>query len=69
VHIAAARAGVLGHDMELFGNVMLEDDLVVDGLAYDGGGVRVPDAPGFGVRLDEAALDRYVTGARVVIER
>ena len=69
VHIAASRAGVLGHDMELFGNVMLEDDLIVDGLDYDGGRIRVPAAAGFGVQLDAAALDRYATAAPVVLAR
>jgi muconate cycloisomerase len=69
VHLGAARAGVLGHAMELFGHVMLEDDLVVDGLDYAGGRVRVPDAPGLGVELDEAALERYATGPAVVLAR
>ena len=67
VHIGAARAGVLGHAMELFGHVMMEDDLIVDPLDYSGGSVRVPHAPGLGVSLDEAALDRYATGAAVVL--
>lgn len=69
VHLGAARASLLGHAMELFGHVMLEDDLVVDGLDYAGGSVRVPDGPGLGVALDEDALDRYATGAPVVLER
>jgi muconate cycloisomerase len=69
VHLGAARASVLGHAMELFGHVMLEDDLVVEGLDYAGGRVRVPDGPGLGVALDEDALDRYATGAPVVLER
>lgn len=68
VHIGAARAGVLGHAMELFGHVMLEDDLIVDGLDYGNGQVRVPSGPGLGVELDEAALDRYATQATVVLQ-
>jgi muconate cycloisomerase len=67
VHIGAARAGMLGHAMELFGHVMLEDDLILEPLDYSGGRVRVPDGPGFGVGLDEAALDRYATAAPVVL--
>jgi muconate cycloisomerase len=61
VHIGAARAAVLGHAMELFGHVMMEDDLILEPLDYAGGQVRVPTAPGLGVALDEAALDRYAT--------
>lgn len=68
VHIGAARAGALGHAMELFGHVMLEDDLVTEPLDYSGGAVRVPSAPGLGVTLDEDALDRYATAAPIVIE-
>ena len=69
VHLGAARAAVLGHAMELFGNVMLEDDLIVEPLDYSDGHVRVPDGPGFGVVLDENALSRYQTAAAVVLER
>lgn len=69
VHLGAARADVLGHAMELFGHVMLEDDLILEPLDYAGGQVRVPAGPGLGVALDEAALDRYATAAPVVLSR
>jgi muconate cycloisomerase len=69
VHLGAARAAVLGHAMELFGHVMLEDDLVARPLEYSGGRVRVPSGPGFGVELDEAALERYATAPAVVLQR
>jgi muconate cycloisomerase len=69
VHLGAARAAVLGHAMELFGHVMLEDDLVAEGLDYAGGRVRVPEGPGLGVTLDEVALERYATAPPVVLER
>lgn len=67
VHLGAARAAQLGHAMELFGHVMMEDDLVVDGLDYSGGRVRVPDGPGLGVTLDVDALDRYLVAPPTVI--
>jgi muconate cycloisomerase len=63
VHVAAARAPALGHAIELFGHVMMEDDLIVEGLAYGSGDVRVPAGPGWGVTIDEAALERYATAA------
>jgi len=69
VHLGAARASVLGHAMELFGHVMLEDDLVLEPLDYTGGRVHVPPGSGLGVTLDEEALGRYATAAPVVIER
>jgi muconate cycloisomerase len=69
VHLGAARAAVLGHAMELFGHVMLEDDLIEEPLDYAGGRVRVPEGPGLGVALDLAALDRYATAGPVVLER
>jgi muconate cycloisomerase len=69
VQLGAARASLLGHAMELFGHVMLEDDLVLEPLDCSGGQVRVPEGPGFGVALDESALDRYATGAAVVLGR
>jgi muconate cycloisomerase len=69
IHLGAARASVLGHAMELFGHIMLEDDLVTTPIDYSGGRVRVPDAPGFGVTLDQAALELYATAAPVVVQR
>jgi muconate cycloisomerase len=68
VHLGAARASVLGHAMELFGHIMFEDDLILDGLDYSGGRVRLPEKPGLGVDLDEAGLDLYGTGPAVVLE-
>ncbi|MBM4336614.1 MAG: hypothetical protein FJ108_11985 [Deltaproteobacteria bacterium] len=69
VHLGASRASVLGHAMELFGHVMLEDDLILEPLRYANGRVQVPQGPGLGVELDVDALDRYATSAPVVIER
>jgi L-alanine-DL-glutamate epimerase-like enolase superfamily enzyme len=68
VHLAAARFPALGHAIELFGHVMLEDDLIVEPLDYAGGTVSVPEGPGFGVELDRGALERYATAATSVIE-
>ena len=35
------------------------DDLLGAPLTIQGGGVRVPEAPGLGITLDEAAIERY----------
>ncbi len=68
IHVGAARLCVLGHEMELFGHVMLEDDLIVTPLEYAEGRVRVPDGPGYGVMLDEVALAKYATAPTRVVE-
>ena len=65
IHLAAARQAMLGHAIELFGNVMLEDDLITGPIDYAGGIARVPAGAGWGVMLDEAALDKYSTGPTV----
>jgi muconate cycloisomerase len=69
IHIGAARASVLGHAMELFGHIMMEDDLITDPLDYSGGQVRVPTGPGLGVTLDEDALDRYAGAPAATLQR
>jgi muconate cycloisomerase len=65
IHLAAARHASLGHAIELFGYVMLEDDLILDPIDYSGGIARVRAGAGWGVTLDEAALDKYSTGRTV----
>ncbi len=68
LHLAAAKHHSLGHATELFGHVMLEDDLIVQPLDYAGGTGALPTGPGWGVDLDEDALERYATGPNVVLE-
>jgi muconate cycloisomerase len=68
LHLAAARHHSLGHATELFGHVMMEDDLIEKPLDYSGGRAALPEGPGWGVELDEEALARYATGETVVLE-
>jgi len=65
IHLAAARHYSLGHATELFGHVMLEDDLIIEPIDYDGGKATVPTGPGWGVELDEDALAKYATAKTV----
>jgi muconate cycloisomerase len=44
---------------ELFGPLLLADDVTEAPLVYAGGELRVPEGPGLGVRLDEAKLVQY----------
>lgn len=68
IHLAAANYSVLGHAVELFGNIMYDDDLITNPLDFYNDRVRVPTGPGWGVVLDEEALDEFATGPTVVIK-
>jgi muconate cycloisomerase len=61
LHLAAARYHSLGHAVELFGHIMMEDDLIVTPIDYSGGRALLPDGPGWGVEVDLDALERYKT--------
>lgn len=67
IHLAAARYHTLGHDPELFGHIMLEDDLIATPIEYANGTATVPTGAGWGVDLDEAALAKYAAGATIKI--
>jgi muconate cycloisomerase len=67
IHLAAARHHSLGHATELFGYVMLQDDLIQERIDYSGGTAKLPEGPGWGVNLDESALERFATGPTVKV--
>ncbi len=69
LNLAAARLHSLGHDPELFGHVMMEDDLIKEEIDYTGGIAKLPKGPGWGVTLDEEALKKYATGPTVIVEK
>lgn len=54
---AATRNAILPSD--IVGTLLRQDDLIVHPLQYEDGFVRVPEEPGLGVELDEAALERW----------
>jgi muconate cycloisomerase len=54
---AAAPAATLPSD--IVGNFVREDDLIAEPIRIEGGFALVPDRPGLGVELDEAAVRRY----------
>jgi muconate cycloisomerase len=57
-HICAAcKSMTLTSD--ICGETLRVDDLITEPLAFEEGHVRVPQSPGLGVELDEAALERY----------
>lgn len=58
LHVAAASTNVLDA-CECVGPVKLTGDVVRERLVMEGGSVPVPDRPGLGAVLDDAALARY----------
>jgi len=68
LHLAAANYSDLGHDPEVFGTFMLEDDLITKPIKYVKGKAKVPVGPGWGVDLDLDALEKYATGPPVLIK-
>lgn len=68
VHLAAARHDCLGHAIELFGAEMMEDDLIKSPLDYSNGTIKVPEGSGWGVQLDEGALQKYATEDTIIIQ-
>jgi muconate cycloisomerase len=44
---------------ELFGPLLLADDLVTDPVAYKAGFLELPSGPGLGVEIDEEKVARY----------
>ncbi|HTS70625.1 MAG TPA: enolase C-terminal domain-like protein [Terriglobia bacterium] len=54
---AAARNCTLRSDV--FGELVREDDLIVEPIAIQNARARVPQGPGLGVELDREALEKY----------
>ena len=66
-HVAASRADRLGHDVELAGDVMFDEHLVVDRYRIEDGALVLPGGPGWGIEVDRDALDRHLVAAPVVV--
>lgn len=57
LQLAAASGATYAHGLSTL--PLLEDDLIVRSLTVERGRMALPQAPGLGVELDEAALERY----------
>jgi len=68
LHLGSAFYSSLQYEMELFGQIMMEHDLLKQPLEYRDGGVCLPKGPGFGVEIDPCALKEYSTAPTVRIE-
>jgi muconate cycloisomerase len=68
IHLHAAFSYSIHHPSELFGQEMLEDDLLSVPLKYANGTVKVPEGPGWGIKLDEDALQKYATDSTTILK-
>ncbi|MHA1269091.1 MAG: mandelate racemase/muconate lactonizing enzyme family protein [Candidatus Helarchaeota archaeon] len=67
IHLATAKFYSLGYETELFGQVMMEDDLIKKPIIYKKGFARVPEGNGWGVELDESVIEKYNTNTSIQI--
>lgn len=44
---------------ELFGPLLMREQLLTTSLRYAGGALHLPDGPGLGIELDPAAVRRF----------
>ncbi|HTL29223.1 MAG TPA: mandelate racemase/muconate lactonizing enzyme family protein, partial [Tepidisphaeraceae bacterium] len=59
---ASAAAPACTWPSDIFGRLVREHDLLKTPLQFDGKNIVVPTAPGLGVELDDAAVEKYRTG-------
>ncbi len=67
-HMTVARYDHIDYATELFGHIMIEDDLIETPLNYHNGHVDISHEPGWGVKIDEEALEKYATGKKIIIK-
>ncbi|MFX1315820.1 MAG: mandelate racemase/muconate lactonizing enzyme family protein [Promethearchaeota archaeon] len=69
IHFHAANYKSIDHATELFGQEMLEDDLISTPIDYSNGFAKIPKGSGWGVKVDEKALKKYATNETYIIEK
>jgi len=47
---------------------MLKDDLITNPINYSNGFAKVPEGPGWGVKLDVTALNRFASAETTIID-
>jgi muconate cycloisomerase len=68
IHLHAAKYNSIDYATELFGQEMLENDLITKPIDYSDGFAKVPKGAGWGIRLDESALNSLATKEKIIIE-
>lgn len=61
LHIAAASINCTVPS-DIFGELVRENDLIVEPIIFENGAAIVPQGDGLGISLDQQALDQYKTG-------
>ncbi|MHA2430543.1 MAG: mandelate racemase/muconate lactonizing enzyme family protein [Promethearchaeota archaeon] len=69
IHLHVANYHSINHATELFGQEMLVDDLILKPINYDNGRAKLPEGSGWGVTLDEHALERFATSSTITLEK
>ncbi len=69
IHFHIAKFHYIDYATELFGQEMLIDDLILNPINYSNGMAKLPEGPGWGVKLDEIALERYATGETIILKK
>jgi len=69
IHFHVAKFYYIDNATELFGQEMLVDDLILNPIDYSNGMAKLPEGSGWGVKIDEKALERYATGDTIVLEK
>jgi len=69
IHFHIAKFHYIDYATELFGQEMLIDDLILNSIDYSNGMAKLPEGPGWGVKLDEKALERFATGETIILEK
>jgi muconate cycloisomerase len=66
LHIAAASISCM-IPSDIFGELVREDDLIVNPIVFKHGAARVPQGHGLGIELDRQAVKRYQTGQCFIV--
>lgn len=67
-HLTVARYDQINYATELFGYIMIEDDLITKPLNYHDGKVDIPHGSGWGVEIDEEAVKKYETEKQITVK-
>lgn len=68
LHLASANPDFFIYPTELFGDIMIEDDLIKNPIKYRSGYGFLPKGSGYGVELDTIALKKYAIGETITIK-
>jgi muconate cycloisomerase len=67
LHACAAAPGCT-MPSDIFGELVREDDLIVEPIHFENGSALVPQGPGLGVELDLDAMEKFRAGESIVME-